>query len=62
MEVLFHFFNFSLNQLKIFKYFFKATNKIYICVVSRPDHLVNKATGKFDSEEYEAHPDRKLQI
>ncbi len=37
-----------------------AINKIYICVVRRPDHLVNKTTGKFDAEEYEAHPERKL--
>lgn len=29
--------------------------------MSRPDHLVNKTTGKFDPEEYEAHPERKLQ-
>ncbi|XP_076468857.1 alpha-aminoadipic semialdehyde synthase, mitochondrial-like isoform X2 [Babylonia areolata] len=35
-----------------------ATNKIYACVVSREDHYVRKEGGKFDAEEFEAHPDR----
>ena len=37
-----------------------STNKIYACVVSRQDHLINKETGKFDAAEYDAHPDRYM--
>jgi alpha-aminoadipic semialdehyde synthase len=48
-------------SLNLFPHFFEpfqATNKVYGCKVSRSDHLVNKETGKFDAEEYDAHPER----
>ncbi|CAG2186034.1 AASS [Mytilus edulis] len=35
-----------------------ATNKLYICVVSREDHYIHKDGGKFDPEEFEQHPSR----
>lgn len=39
-----------------------ATSKIYCCIVSRPDHLINKETGLFDAEEYENYPERYRSI
>lgn len=35
-----------------------ATNKLYICVVSRDDHYVRKDGGKFNAEEFEQYPSR----
>jgi len=35
-----------------------STTKIYACVVSRDDHYVRKAGGKFNAEEFEMYPER----
>jgi hypothetical protein len=37
---------------------FLVMNKVYGCVVSRSDYLIRKERGKFDREEYQAHPER----
>lgn len=39
-------------------YFWTDHRKIIGTVVSRDDYLVPKAGGKFDAEEYEAHPEK----
>ncbi|ESO89977.1 hypothetical protein LOTGIDRAFT_218445 [Lottia gigantea] len=31
--------------------------KVYVCVVSRDDHYIRKDGGKFNAEEFEAHPE-----
>uniref|UniRef100_A0A7E4ULH5 Saccharopine dehydrogenase n=1 Tax=Panagrellus redivivus TaxID=6233 RepID=A0A7E4ULH5_PANRE len=33
-------------------------NKVYGCVVGRQDHMIRKAGGKYDQEEFQAHPER----
>lgn len=38
--------------------YFIDHRKVIGTVVSREDHLVPKAGGVFDAEEYDAHPDR----
>lgn len=35
-----------------------ASNKLYICVVSRDDHYVRKDGGQFNAEEFEQYPSR----
>ncbi|KAG7155794.1 Alpha-aminoadipic semialdehyde synthase-like [Homarus americanus] len=39
-----------------------STNKVYVCEVSRRDHLVRKDGGKYDAVEYEEHPERYISV
>ncbi|XP_068234599.1 alpha-aminoadipic semialdehyde synthase, mitochondrial [Palaemon carinicauda] len=39
-----------------------AMNKLYVCEVSRRDHLVRKDGGKYDAVEYEEHPERYISV
>lgn len=39
-----------------------AMNKVYVCEVSRRDHLVRKDGGKYDSVEYEEHPENYISV
>ena len=43
---------------RILFFFSKATNKVYGCVVDMADHLVRKDGGKFDFQEFQAHPEK----
>jgi hypothetical protein len=45
-------------QSKRWLFLFIASNKLYICVVSRDDHYVRKDGGQFNAEEFEQYPSR----
>ncbi|XP_063854254.1 alpha-aminoadipic semialdehyde synthase, mitochondrial-like [Scylla paramamosain] len=39
-----------------------ALNKVYVCEVSRQDHLVRKDGGGYDAAEYEEHPEKYISV
>ena len=39
-----------------------ALNKVYVCEVSRQDHLVRKDGGDYDAVEYEEHPEKYISV